>query len=43
MGQEEADDLIQMINPEQDNDLKVGDLPDELSIYPLKILCCFQA
>ena len=36
MGQEEADDLIQMINPEQDNDLKVGDLPDELSILPIK-------
>jgi ATP-dependent Lon protease len=36
MGQEEADDLIQMINPEQDNDLKVGDLPEELSILPIK-------
>ena len=36
MGQEEADDLIHMINPEQDNDLKVGDLPDELSILPIK-------
>jgi ATP-dependent Lon protease len=36
MGQEEADDLIQMINPEQDNDLKVDDLPDELSILPIK-------
>ncbi len=36
MGQEEADDLIQMINPEQDNDLKVDDLPEELSILPIK-------
>lgn len=36
MEQEEADDLIQMINPEQDNDLKVDDLPEELSILPIK-------
>lgn len=36
MGEEEADDLIQMINPEQDNDLKAGDLPEELSILPIK-------
>lgn len=36
MVQEETDDLIQMINPEQDNDLKVDDLPDELSILPIK-------
>lgn len=36
MGQDEADDLIQMINPEQDNDLKVDDLPEELSILPIK-------
>lgn len=36
MGQEEADDLIQMINPEQDSDLKVDDLPEELSILPIK-------
>lgn len=36
MAQEEADDLIQMINPEQDNDLKVDDLPEELSILPIK-------
>lgn len=36
MVQEEADDLIQMINPEQDSDLKVDDLPEELSILPIK-------
>lgn len=36
MGQEEADDLIQMINPEQDSDLKAGDMPEELSILPIK-------
>ncbi len=36
MVQEETDDLIQMINPEQDNDLKVDDLPEELSILPIK-------
>lgn len=36
MGQEEADDLIQMINPEQDSDLKASDLPEELSILPIK-------
>jgi ATP-dependent Lon protease len=34
--QEEADDLIQMINPEQDSDLKPEDLPEELSILPIK-------
>lgn len=36
MRQEETDDLIQMINPEQDNDLKADDLPEELSILPIK-------
>lgn len=36
MVQEETDDLIQMINPEQDNDLKIDDLPAELSILPIK-------
>lgn len=36
MGQEEADDLIQMINPEQESDLKPDDLPEELSILPIK-------
>jgi ATP-dependent Lon protease len=33
---EENDDLIQMINPEQDTELKPSDLPDELSILPIK-------
>ncbi|HNC29442.1 MAG TPA: LON peptidase substrate-binding domain-containing protein, partial [Cyclobacteriaceae bacterium] len=36
MAREEADDLIQMINPEQDSDLKAEDLPEELSILPIK-------
>src|SRR3989337_2094405 len=36
LGQEESDDLIQMINPEQDSDLKPEDLPGELSILPIK-------
>lgn len=34
--QEESDDLIQMINPEQDSDFKPEDLPEELSILPIK-------
>lgn len=34
--QEESDDLIQMINPEEDTDLKPEDLPEELSILPIK-------
>lgn len=34
--QQETEDLIQMINPEQDNDLKQDDLPDQLSILPIK-------
>lgn len=33
---EESDDLIQMINPEQESDLKPEDLPGELSILPIK-------
>lgn len=36
MVQDETDDLIQLINPEQDSDLKQADLPDELSILPIK-------
>lgn len=36
MVQDETDDLIQLINPEQDTDLKQADLPDELSILPIK-------
>lgn len=34
--QDDSDDLIQMINPEQDSDLKPEDLPEELSILPIK-------
>src|SRR5690349_11830502 len=34
--QEESDDLIQMINPEQESDLKPEDVPGELSILPIK-------
>jgi ATP-dependent Lon protease len=34
--QEDNDDLIQMINPEQESDLKPEDLPAELSILPIK-------
>src|SRR5690606_10509663 len=33
---EDSDDLIQLINPEQDSDLKPEDLPEELSILPIK-------
>jgi ATP-dependent Lon protease len=36
MVQDETDDLIQLINPEQESDLKPADLPDELSILPIK-------
>ncbi|RAV98410.1 endopeptidase La [Pseudochryseolinea flava] len=34
--QEDSEDLIQLINPEQDSDLKPEDLPEELSILPIK-------
>lgn len=34
--QDDSDDLIQMINPEQESDLKPEDLPAELSILPIK-------
>ncbi len=34
--QEDSEDLIQLINPEQDSDLKPEDLPGELSILPIK-------
>lgn len=34
--QEDSDDLIQLINPEQESDLKPEDLPEELSILPIK-------
>ena len=30
--QEESEDLIQLINPEQDSDLKPEDLPEELEV-----------
>lgn len=34
--QDDSDDLIQMINPEQESDLRPEDLPEELSILPIK-------
>jgi ATP-dependent Lon protease len=34
--QDDSDDLIQMINPEQESDLKPEDLPEEISILPIK-------
>lgn len=34
--QEDSDDLIQLINPEQESDLKPEDIPEELSILPIK-------
>lgn len=34
--QDDSDDLIQLINPEQESDLKPEDLPEELSILPIK-------
>lgn len=34
--QDESDDLIQLINPEQESYLKGDDLPEELSILPIK-------
>src|SRR5215204_2748026 len=36
LAQPETEDLIQMINPEQDSELKPEDLPAELSILPIK-------
>jgi ATP-dependent Lon protease len=36
MVQDDSEDLIQMINPEQESDLKPEDLPEELSILPIK-------
>lgn len=36
MVQEDSDELIQLINPEQESDLKPEDLPEELSILPIK-------
>jgi len=34
--QEESNDLVQLINPDQESDLKPSDLPKELSILPIK-------
>ncbi|MEQ8304815.1 MAG: endopeptidase La [Cyclobacteriaceae bacterium] len=34
--QEDSEELIQMINPEQESDLKPEDLPDDLPILPIK-------
>ena len=34
--QDDSDDLIQMINPEQESELKPEELPEELSILPIK-------
>ncbi len=34
--QEDSEELIQLINPEQESDLKPEDLPEELSILPIK-------
>ncbi len=34
--QEDSEELIQLINPEQDSDLKPEELPEELSILPIK-------
>jgi len=34
--QDDSEDLIQLINPEQESDLKPEDLPEELSILPIK-------
>lgn len=36
MVQEDSEELIQLINPEQESDLKPEDLPEELSILPIK-------
>ena len=34
--QEDSEELIQLINPEQDMDIKPEELPDDLSILPIK-------
>ena len=34
--QEDSEELVQLINPEQESDLKPEDLPEELSILPIK-------
>jgi ATP-dependent Lon protease len=34
--QEDSEELVQLINPEQESDLKAEDLPSEISILPIK-------
>src|SRR5580765_197462 len=34
--QEDSEELIQLINPDQESDLRPEDLPEELSILPIK-------
>ena len=34
--QDDSDEMIQLINPEQESDIKPEDLPEELSILPIK-------
>jgi ATP-dependent Lon protease len=36
MVQEDSEELVQLINPEQEKELKPEDLPEELSILPIK-------
>jgi ATP-dependent Lon protease len=36
MVQEDSEEMIQLINPEQESDLKPEDLPEEISILPIK-------
>src|SRR3979490_402222 len=36
LAQEDSEELIQLINPEQESDLNPEDLPAELSILPIK-------
>jgi ATP-dependent Lon protease len=36
MVQEDSEELVQLINPEQESDLKPEDLPEELPILPIK-------
>src|SRR5882672_5058162 len=36
MVQEDSEELVQLINPEQESDLKPEDLPSEISILPIK-------
>lgn len=36
MVQEDSEELIQLINPEQESDLRAEDLPEEISVLPIK-------